>query len=195
MDISVWSESLLWAPGEGLPHAENGLRRLSSRAWVGVKEDSRSIFCDHGTVLSPGKKPFHSFHPIRRAGVHVAKRCLENTRQGSRGPRRSWSPRTRERGRGREEGPGGARMGQRGGEPAPLREKPAGGKAGGVTRGNRDWSPGGGRRESPEALQVMRFKKERMLETTFPKSTANGVRPEAREALRSRQRLLRSRGL
>lgn len=120
MDISVWSESLLWAPGEGLPHAENGLRRLSSRAWVGVKEDSRSIFCDHGTVLSPGKKPFHGFHPIRRAGVHVAKRCLENTRQGSRGPRRSWSPRTRERGRGREEGPGGARMGQRGGRAGPA---------------------------------------------------------------------------
>lgn len=92
MDISVWSESLLWAPGEGLPHAENGLRRLSSRAWVGVKEDSRSIFCDHGTVLSPGKKPFHGFHPIRRAGVHVAKRCLENTRQGSRGPPEKLEP-------------------------------------------------------------------------------------------------------
>lgn len=177
-----------------LPHAENGLLRLSSRAWVGVKEDPRSIFCDHGTVLSPGNKRFHSFHPLRRAVVNVAKRCLENTRQGSRGPPEKLEPQDTRTGRQRRawkrtDGPAGGGASPASGE-ARRREGRRG--AASTTPGKLRFEPWGRRRESPEELQVMRFKKERMLEITFPKSMANGVRRAAREALRSPRRLLRS---
>lgn len=64
---------------------ENSLLALRLRAWVRVEEDSRQIFCNHGTVVSPQNKPLKKVHLNKENGNKGGKEANRRDETGLKG--------------------------------------------------------------------------------------------------------------
>lgn len=71
-------------PGDGEPRVENSLLALRLRAWVCI-EDSRQIFCNHGTVVSPQNKPLKRVHLNKENGNKGGKEANRRDETGLKG--------------------------------------------------------------------------------------------------------------